>query len=355
MKKTQQSPFFEDKPLFGLDLGRSTVRVMQLHRAKKRMRVVGYGETSFPTEAIENGCIVKHELVADAVQKMFQHSLVGDITTKRVAISVPISRAFTRSVELPNLSEKEVEAAVATEVDQYIPAAAESLYVDYTTVQTGKDKWATFIVAMPRKIVDSYITLCRLLGLEVVIVQTSSSANAGLFSQDSQSDMPSVLIDFGSESADITVYDRNPVVSGAVAFGGEDVTKLISESLGVTPREASIIKSKYGLNLSKKQQQIERALEPSLKTLLKELQRSIRYYEERSPDKHKIAQIITTGGGANMPGLAEYLTHRLRLPVRSFDPTTFFDFGNLQPINSGSRMSYVTVCGLSTLRSEEAF
>ncbi len=355
MKKTHPTPYFyEDKPLFGLDIGHDTVRVVQTSD-DKQPKVIGYGEISFPANAIENGVIVRHEEIAQAIQKLFSHSLVGDITTKRVSISLPISRAFTRSVELPKLTYKELQAAVKTEVDQYIPAAAESLYIDFTSLPSGKDKWATYIVAMPRRIVDSHMTLCRMLGLEPVIIQTSSGAGASLYDRDDQSDLPSVLVDFGSESADITVYDQAPTVSGTVAFGGEEVTRIIEKSLGVTTREATIIKSKYGLNLSKKQKQIESALEPSLKILVKELQRSIRYYEERAQSTSKIAQIITMGGGANMPGLAEYLTHSIRLPVRAFDPTKFIDFGRLQPFNTDGRMSYVTATSLSLMRPEEAF
>jgi len=356
MKKTNYVPYlYEDKPLFGLDIGHNTIRVMQLQPSRQKPKIVGYGEISFDSDAIENGVIVKHEVLAQAVQKLFKHSLVGDITTNRVAIALPISRAFTRSIELPNLNEKELAQAINTEVEQYIPAAAESLYIDYSSVQTGKNKWATFIVAMPRRIVDSHIVLCRLLGLEPVIVQTSSGAGAHLFSRDSQGDLPSVLVDFGSESADITVFDKNPVVSGTVASGGEEVTELISKALGVSHREAVIIKTKYGLGYSKKQKQIEKALEASFGNLIKEIQRSVRYYEERSKSKRKIAQVVIMGGGANMPGLADYLTNALRMPVRAFDPTNFIDFGKIQPISLGDRMSYVTAAGLSLITPDEVF
>lgn len=356
MKKTNFVPYlYEDKPLFGLDIGHSTVRVMQLHSRKQQPRIVGYGEIGFNPSAIQDGVIVDQEELARAIQKLFKHSLIGDITTRRVALSLPISRAFTRSIELPNLNEKELMSAINTEVEQYIPAAPESLYIDYSSVQTGKEKWATFIVAMPRRIVDSYLTLCRLLGLEPIIMQTSSGAGAHLFSRDSQSDLPSVLVDFGSESADITVFDKNPIVSGTVDCGGEEITSLIREALSVTPREAVIIKTKYGLAYSKKQKQIEKSLEKSLGTLIKEIQRSVRYYDERSKSKRKIAQIVIMGGGANMPGLADYLTNSLRMPVRAFDPTNFISFGRLQPIHTSDRMSYVTAAGLSLIEPREVF
>ena len=351
----QTTYFFEDKPLFGLDIGHSSVRVMQLEADRKTPRVTGYGEVSFDPSAIVDGVITKPETIAEAILELFQHHLVGDITTNRVAVCLPIARAFTRSIEVPQLNDKELAEAVQTEAEQYIPAAAQDLYIDYTQTNTTGDRSAVFIVAMPKRIVDSYLTLTRLIGLETVVFQTSSGAGAQLFAHDSQSDVPTVLVDFGSDSADITVFDGGPVVSGTVACGGEQLTKVIAEALDVTTKEAIIIKTKYGLGVSKKQHQIETALSPLLGLLVKEIRRTIRYYEERSDGKHTISQVIVTGGGANMPGLSEYFTNNLRLAVRSFDPTSYIEFGHLQPLGNGNRMSYVTVAGLALTNPHEVF
>lgn len=347
--------FFEDKPLFGLDIGHGKIRVLQLRAGKQLPKLVGYGETTFDPAAIKEGVIESPEIIARAAQDLFANHLVGDITTNRVAMAVPIARAFTRTITVPELSDTELAEAVQNEAEQYIPAALEELYLDYTRVGQTDDKTSVFIVAMPKKIVDSYVQLSRLLGLEIVILQTSSGAGAHLFARDNQSDVPSVLIDFGSDSADITVYDGGPVVSGTVACGSELFTAAIASELGVTAKEATLIKAKYGLNLSKKQAQIEKALSPSLSLLTKEIKRTVRYYEEHTHEKHKISQIIVAGGGANMPGLAEYLTSNLRLAVRSFDPTSYLDFGHMQPFNLTERMSYVTAAGLADIQPTEAF
>jgi len=350
--------FFEDKPLFGFDIGHGKVRVLQLRAGsgKHNPHLVGYGETTFDADAVINGVIEKPEIIAEAVQDLFRHHLVGDITTKRVAMSLPIARAFTRSMDVPRLSAKELVEAVTNEAAQYIPASLDDLYLDYTH-QTNKDgeQGTVYIVAMPKAIVDSYMVLSRMLGLETVMLQTSSGAGAFLFGRDPQSDIPSLLVDFGSNSADITVYDHGPVVSGTVACGSDLFTDAIAHELGMTEKEAMLVKAKYGLGHSKRQGQIERALSPTLALLIKELRRTIRYYEEHSQDKQKIAQVVIAGGGANMPGLAEYLTSNLRLAVRSFDPTPYMDFGHLQPFNLTERMSYVTAAGLAAVNPYEVF
>lgn len=348
---------FEDKPLFGLDIGHGKVRVMQLDTPKPRVRskLIGYGETTFDPAAIKDGVIETPEVVAAAVQDMFMHHLVGDITTNRVAVALPMARAFTRSLEVPKLSAKELAEAVQNEAEQYIPAALDDLYLDYTEVGADPVKTTVFIVAMPKRMIDSYIMLARLLGLETVVLQTSSGAGAQLFMRDDQSDIPSLLIDFGSDSADITVYDHGPAVSGTVACGSELITAAIARTLGVSDKEATLIKAKYGVNLSKKQFEIQAAIDPILGLLIKEIKRTVRYYEEHANDKRQISQVIIAGGGANMPGLAEYLTSNLRMAVRSFDPSTFIDFGHLQPFNLTERMSYVTAAGLASIDPKEAF
>lgn len=346
---------FEDQPLFGLDIGHGKVRVLQLNLEKQQPKLVGYGETTFPPEAIKEGVIVSPETIAKAIQELFKHHLVGDITTSRVALSVPIAHAFTRSMEVPELNNKELAEAVQNEADQYIPAATEDLYIDYTRITTSGDRTAVFIVAMPRTIIDSYVVLARMLGLEAVVMQTSTGAGAHLFARDAQSDIPTVLVDFGSDSADITVYDRGPVVSGTVACGGEQLTQAIIKALNVTEKEALLIKTKYGLGLSKKQAQIEAAVDPMLGLLVKEIRRTIRYFEEHASGKQTISQIVIAGGGANMPGIAEYLTRTLRLAVRSFDPTFYIDFGRLQPFGVTERMSYVTAAGLAMIEAKEIF
>jgi len=351
--KQPKTLFFEDKPLFGFDMGHGKIRVMELKSGKPLPHLVGFGETTFDPATVKDGVIENPEAIAETVQELFRHHLVGDITTNRVAMSVPISRAFTRSIDVPILSDKELAEAVHNEAEQYIPAAIDDLYIDYTRVRTEGEKTSVFIVAMPKRIIDSYIILARLLGFEPVAMQTSSGAGAHLFSRDSQSDIPTLLIDFGSDSADITVYDRGPVVSGTVACGSDLFTSAIAQELNVTPKEANLIKAKYGLSMSKKQPQIEKALSPSLNLLIKEIKRTVRYYEERAFNNEKISQVVIAGGGANMPGLAEYLTSNLRLAVRSFDPTSYMDFGHLQPFNITERMSYVTAAGLAAIDPKE--
>jgi type IV pilus assembly protein PilM len=354
--RTKNNLFFRNKPLFGLDIGSGSLKVMQLDAdsiSSGKPGIVGYGTTRFDKAAVEDGVITQPEIVAKAMVELFKHGLNGDITTRRVAMAIPAYRTFTRAISLPALKPKELAEAVQLEAEQYIPMPLEDLYLDYVVIKADKEATEVFAVAVPRKIVDSYLTLAKLTGLEVVLIDTTLGGCSRLFSQDKQSSGASVIIDFGSQSSDISIFDSNILVTGTVQGGGAVFTSSIKAKLNVTQAEANIIKNKYGLSLSKKQKEISEALEPTLGQIVKEIRRMIRYYDERYGADKPVGQVITLGGGANMPGLAEYLTASLRMPVRHSEPWQYFDKRHLQIPSSADKPMYSTAAGLSLINPKD--
>lgn len=355
--KTSTTYFYKDKPIFGLDIGFSSVKVMQLEAGKSNQprRINGYGVVSFNPNTLKDGVISDYEAMAAAIKELFEKHVIGEITTRRVALAVPAVRTFNRPMTLPKLADKELTEAVRLEAEQYIPVPLNELYMDYTVSRQTDKETQLLAVAVPKKIIDSYQNLMHVLGLEAVAMETTISAASRLFMQAEQSDVPTVLIDFGSISADITVFDKDLVVTGTVPCGGDLFTDMIAATLKVSKQEAHVIKTKYGLGPSKKQPEITSALKPVLDELLKEVRRVIRYYDERSGTNTTINQIVTMGGGANMPGLSEFMTNSLRLAVRMCDPWQHLDFAGLQPPHSVEKSMYVTVAGLALINPREIF
>jgi type IV pilus assembly protein PilM len=353
---TNKTYFFKNKPLFGLDIGNGSLKVMQLEASSldsHSPRIVGYGTAKFDRSAVDNGVVTRPEVIAESLLELFKNGLIGDITTRRVAMAIPAYRTFTRAISLPGLKPKELADAVQLEAEQYVPVPLDELYLDYSVIRAEKDATEVFAVAVPRKIVDSYLTLAELLGLEVMLIETTLGGGSRLFSRDKQNDGASVIIDFGSLSSDISIFDKNVLVTGTVQGGGSVFTASIKNKLGVTQTEANIIKNKYGLGLSKKQTEIRQALEPTLEQIVREIRRMIRYYEERYGSDRPIIQAIILGGGANMPGLTEYLTAALRLSVRHCEPWQYFNDTGLQAPSAADKPMYATAAGLSLITPKD--
>ena len=350
-----QTNYIKDKAVFGFDIGHSSLKVMQLDLTREKPRVVGYGTANFEVGAVEDGILADPEAIAKSTLNLFKNRLIGDITTRRVVMAIPSYRSYSRSIQLPKMKPSELDEAVRLEVEQYTPVSIDDLYVDYSvTAQTAENN-EVFAVAIPKKIVDSYLTLTSLLDLELVLIEPTLAAAARLFSRDTHSDIATVIIDFGSMSSDVSIYRGGVLVTGTVPSGGLVFSRSIAEKLKVSENEAATIKNRYGLAISKRQKEITSALEPTLSQLAKEIRRMIRYYEDRYGSDHPIGQIIGLGGGANMPGLADYLTSDLRLPVRTYDPWNYIDSHHLQEPAMADHPMYATVAGLSLVNPHEVF
>ncbi len=346
---------YKDKPLFGLDIGANSIKVMQLTHDGKHVNVNGYGMIRFEKIATENGVIKDYENLAKAMLELFDKHINGKITTRRVAVSIPASSAYSRVMTLPaNLSHKELDEAVRFEAEQYIPIPIDELYIDFSAGTINGENREVLVVAVPKKVIDSYMRFFELVGLEVCAIETTISAASRLIAEtDNSSDTPSILIDLGSISVDLSIYDKILVVNGTVPGGGDNFSEQIKNRLNVSRAEADTIKSKYGLGISKKQAEIRDALSTQLDLLIKEIRRVIRYYEERTDGKSQIGQIITMGGGANMPGLTDYLTDTLRLPTRMSSFWGSFGMHKLQPPPEGERSIYVSVAGAALIKPKE--
>lgn len=347
--------FYQDKPIFGLDVGFSSVKVVQLQQQKNKIRVLGYGTTRFEPTAIQNGVVVDPELIAKDIQSLFKDHMTGTISTRRVLLSVPAARTFTRTIKLPKLSSQDLAEAIRLETEEYTPLPMDDMYVDYSIGKTTEKEQEVLVVAAPKEVVDSYVTLSEILGLETVGVETTINGACRLFSHTDVNHTPTVLIDLGSQSSDITVYDQGIVVTSTVPGGGDSFSEAIAKKLGVTIKEAHLIKTRYGLGVSKKQAEITEALTPIMTQLVKEVKRMVRYYEERAGVDKKIDQVVTMGGGANMLGLADHLTNLLRLPVRICDPWDVSDVHGLQLPTNSEKSMYATAFGMALMNPGKIF
>lgn len=348
---------YNDKPVFGMDIGFSSIKVMQLSSIHNQFYVKGYGVATFEESSIVNGVIDNYESIASSVHNMFSSSLTGTIDTKRVIMSIPASYTFSRIINLPSdIAEKDIPDAVNTEIQQYLPSSSSDLYLDYSVLGSQKDQNRILTVATQRKLVDSYMNLARILGLEVVAMEPTTSASNRLFGFTDQHKVPTVLIDFGAISTDVTIYDNDLVVTGTTTGGGDHYTDAIRNALDITSLEAETIKSRYGLNFSKKQTEIIEALKPLTDEITKEIKRMVRYYEERINNGEKtIGQVVLLGGGANIPGLSDYFTNTLRLPVRTYDPWNTITFESINLPKPGEENIYITSAGLALMDPKEPF
>jgi type IV pilus assembly protein PilM len=157
---------------------------------------------------------------------------------------------------------------------------------------------------------------------------------------------PALIVDFGSTSADLAVYDQVIRLTGTTAGGGDQITAALVKNLGITPEQAGEIKIKFGIGPSGLQSKVVEALSPLLKSLITEMKKAIKYYQDRNPGK-QIKSVVVTGGSANVPGLINYLSQNLGLEVSVMNPWTNLRLKHLKSPPQLEAGLYSTAIGLA--------
>lgn len=348
--------FYRNSAVFGLDIGSKAIKVMQIEQKAGRGRVVCYGQTDSSHAKIDKGVITDLDATAKLIDELLSSKLVGTLTTNRAVVSIPVSRVFTRVLSLPVMKKKELESAIALEVEQSIPMPTKELYYDYEVSEGPSGDTIIRLVAAPKGIVDSYIAVCDRLGLYISTVQTNIEADAALCLRYEPlgTNQPYIVIDLGGEATDVGILDSTLRISGTVDVGGTVLTREIAKSLDVSFDMADQIKTNQGINAGDSQKQIIATVSPVLDKIVAEIKRMKKFYEERLQSKNKVAQIILFGGGANMPGLAGYMTDALRIPTRTASPwRDKIDFNELAKPERQDLVQYLTAAGLAVHKNDE--
>ncbi len=343
--------FFTDKQIIGLDISNTGIKVMAIDT--KKWLVLGYGAIDLEPIKVKESLEGNSPYLADNIKSLLKDKLVGSLPSNHVVIGIPTTRTYSRTFNLPVNVEKKLNDAVELEVDQYIPVPASTLYIDSEVIERNKKEITVLMSAVPKSIVDKCISAAESAGLIVTLVEPGMSAVARLLKNSEDGSLPTVIVDIGPATTDIAVLDQGSVrVTGGVAVGGNTFTLDIARRLEVTLENAHQLKVLNGLNAGPRQEKIKNAVEPTLKQILVETRKVMRYYNERISDDRKLEQLLIVGNGSNMPGIGEYFTNDLIMPARVANPWQKLDFGKLPEPARQFRSRYLTVAGLAIINPE---
>lgn len=340
--------FFKDKQIIGLDISSTGIKIMAIDT--KKWLVLGYGSLDLDPAKMKESFEGNSSFLADNIKTLLKDSIVGELHSNSVAIAIPTARTYSRTFNLPISVEKSLKDAVALEVDQYIPIPASTLYIDHEIIERSTKEITVLMSAIPKVIVDKCTAAAEEAGLEVVFIEPSIISVSRLLAKTEEGNLPTVIVDIGPENTDIAIVDNARIrVTGGVAVGGNTLTLDIAKKLGVTVDNAHQLKVFNGLSAGPRQEKIQKATEETLKKLLSETKKVIRYYNERINDDRKLEQLLVVGSGSNMPGLGEFFTDGLVMPARVASPWQKLDFGKLPDPNRQLKPRYITVAGLAIL------
>lgn len=339
--------FYKDKPIIGLDISQTGMKVMSVD--PKKWLVTGYGSIDLDPSKIQKAFDSNDSYLASNLQALLSKHVVGKLNGNRTVLGIPSSRTFTRTFSIPANAENTLHDAIQLEVEQYIPVPMTTLYVDYEIIERTKEQLTVLMSAVPRTIVDACLAAAAEVGLEICLVEPSVSAVARLLESTEEGHLPTVIVDIGPANTDIAILDGSIRIAGALSVGGNTFTLDIAKKLNVPLENAHQLKVINGLSPGSRQAKIQSALKPSLERIISETRKVTRYYDERIEGHRKLEQVLIVGAGANVPGIGEYFTNELVMPARVASPWQKLDFGKQKQPAKHIRPRYITVAGLASV------
>lgn len=346
------SLFGSKSGFLGVDLGTSSIKMVELKEEKGRPRLVSYGFAEKQMDIIRSD---SEEAQARIVQSIKQIIKQSSISTAKAVAALPSFAVFTSIISLPTMSKKDLVAAVRWEAKKFVPIPLEEMILDWKVLSASEKEtevvtrnkesakpaqaevkkkmsvadigvkketgFKVLLTAAPKNLVKRYVEIFKAANLQIISLETEAFAlERSLIGNDPASIM---IVDIGAIATSISVISGSiPILNRSVDIGGNTITKAIANSLNIDLERAEQFKRDVGigsgLGSAALQSQIPRTIEFIVSSIVNEIKYVLNIYQNQS--KKEVEKIVLAGGSSFLPNLPAYLENLLGIRVFIGDP-----------------------------------
>ena len=304
----------------GIDIGSSAIKIVQLAKKNGKAVLETYGAISLgPYANNDIGAItnLKSDDLSKALADLMKES---NTTINSGALAIPSSASLIFTISLPaKISEEELATVVPIEARKYIPVPMNEVTLDWIIIPNEPESYKTndnAIVPKKEEIESKVEVLVIAIHNEIIERYREVLTKTNIHSESFEMEIfgsirssfgheltPILLIDFGASKTKISIVETGVVhVFHVVNRGSSDITRNISQAMGISFAEAEKLKCFVGLNKDKNQQVAEIILS-SIDYIFSDVNNVVFAFEKRY--NKNISKIIFTGGGSLLDGLLE--------------------------------------------------
>lgn len=314
----------KSRPLIGLDISSSAVKLVELSDVNGRQRrLERYAIEPLPRDAVSDGNITQLDVVAEAVRRAWKRM---QTTTRSVALALPAGAVITKKIILPaGLRETEMEVQVESEANQYIPFAIEEVNLDFQVVGPApgaEDEVEVLIAASRKEKVEDRVAVAEAAGLKPVVMDVESFAAQSALDL-IRAQLPEggknrivALVDAGANMLKTTVFrNEQQLYSREQPFGGNQLSQDIARQYGMNVDEAESAKRSNSLP---ENYEVD-LLRPFMDSLALEVSRALQFFFT-STTFNQVDHVILAGGCAVIPGLDQVVAGRTQVATVLANP-----------------------------------
>jgi len=324
---------------FGLSISDSAVKIANLEKKGRFLKLSSWGEFFLEKGAIEEGEIKNEDIFAKQLNGFLIKIKGEKLKTKNVIISLPEKKAFFTIIQMPKMKKEELDMAVPFEVENYVPFSAEEIYSDFQIIKPLKnslDHLDILVGVIPKKIVDPYVNCVKKAGLFPSALEIEPQSICRSLIKKEISPFPVLIIDFEEDYTNLIIFSGYSIrFAFSMPISSFQLNQAVSKSLNIDLKEAEKMKIKHGLQINSNKdktkdketaKKVSEAMIPILSDLAGQIKKYIGYYQTHSEHQHlieksqSIEKIIVCGKEANLKGLISFLSFSLNMPLEIANP-----------------------------------
>lgn len=328
----------KDQRVLGIDIGSSSIKIVQLSRKDGHPILETYGELSlgpYAGKAIGEATNLPLEKVIEALNDLLREKEVN-IQTRSCGVAIPFSSSLMAVMEVPMLPQKELASMIPIEARKYIPVPVSEVTLDWYVIPKDEDietgqvpmqkqdpskpsmaRGEVLVVALHNETVNSYKEIVTRSNLDATFfeIEIFSTMRSVLDEEIS----PVMILDMGATSTKLYIVERGILRSShMVNRGSHKITDEISKSLGISVTDAEYMKRDKGLPGEVNGIKLKDIMILTLNYIFSEANQFILAYQKKY--NKNVSKVMLVGGGSALLGIVDIAKENFQTDVVAGDP-----------------------------------
>ena len=299
---------------FGLDIGLEAIRVVQLEGSGQVKSLARYGQTPIrPAVSLAENAEDARQLIEHVLGALKE----ARIHTKNVALGLPSSQVFSRIITTDRLRSRDIDKSIRLQATSYIPTPIEQSKIDWVNLGQNNDdktKIDVLIDSVGNEYIERRLDILESAGLSAIAFEPRTVALARAVTDDAVT-QAQIVVDLGSLETDIVgVFRQAPHLSRTVSSNLTNIIKMVRDQVDCSQTKAEQYVYRVGLDETKADGRVARAIRPSVDRLVEDVVAAVRYF---TGDKSlgQVDRVILTGPGCRIYGLGKHIANETKIKV----------------------------------------
>ena len=358
----------ENKIISGIDIGTTKIAIIIAEKKDGAINIIGFGKSN--SDGLERGIVVDINKTIKSIESAVKQAekqanieiesayvgLTGDhITGINCTGNISISSGDYRNPGGERITQKHIdkvlehsrainlspERKILHTLSKEFKVNERSGIKNPIGLSGNRLEANVHLVTIARNIENDLKTCIEECGLDIDGFILEPLASSASVLDINEKKLGSILIDIGGGTSDIIIFNNNSIIyTGAIPFGGENLTKDIAYGLNTSLENAEFIKCKNGIakesladdkkiikiigtNGREDKEISEKNLASIIQPRVTEIFNLVKSEVEKSDYNGDYTfGIILTGGGASLNGIIDIAQEIFNMPVKIGIPDT---------------------------------